>query len=596
MLAKMDKRVNMDGQKSPIRITAPEIQQKQLSFCDGSLDGFEAWAKKLPMANTGASAKLLFQAIREMNITAINNVYRYKMLEIIRNQIYTICEQLGKRILNQSVMLNENELKIVSLVQTLQSQLANGYKRVILDEVMPSKKLENKKLITFSIHRAIWDTNQTILRSLQLYSKSPTNAWLELHQLYILAESKGVHEYPVKDSQAKYVAASTIKDVYIRILLLGCCGPNQLRQQDLQNLYDASELWSPFVKISSATDPKGLFLFAQHRDLPPIYRNLLKESPNGLTRSLIPNTLVMAFQKHLDHENEAITIPKNITEDTITHLVHAWGAMVERSFRRTQNNGEIELAIGLSSSHFFSANEHSFPFLMKQWKIDNLPAKKDKKLAGDVWDHSFDAGNKFMPDADNIAFDASNFLSENGNKNEDTGPKSTAIKAKIIDTSPGGYGVLVDNPSGSVQTGELVVIKEHRMNNWSLGCIRWIRTQRLQGTQLGIELLSPKVESVAVRILNKTGENGSFLRGLRIPAMPAAGQSETLILPTIPFKVGCKAELVDAKQTKRIQLIKRLHTSRSFIQYEFNSLTQVLNNHDNLADGDDEFASIWDKL
>jgi len=139
-------------------------------------------------------------------------------------------------------------------------------------------------------------------------------------------------------------------------------------------------------------------------------------------------------------------------------------------------------------------------------------------------------------------------------------------------------------------------LKEQRINNWSVGCIRWIRSQRNQPTQIGIELVAPKADPIAIRILNKTGENGELIRGLRVPALPAAGQEETLILPTVPFKLGSKAEIVDRVSQQRVQLNSRLVSSRSFVQYGFKSLTQVSTQSQDKDSGDDEFASIWDKL
>ena len=585
----------MEVQKPPIRISVPDIKQQQLSFCDGSPSDFEGWAKKLPMANVGVAAKMLFQATRELNATRISTRSRYQMLEMIRSQTYVICESLGKRFLKQSVMLTDNDLKIVSLAQTLQNQLASGYKRIIVDELASPSKRGDAKLLAFAIHRAICDLSQTILRALQLYSHPPKHAWLELHQMYALAETKGLQQHAVTDSRAKYIASTSIQDVYTRVLLLGCCKPNQLRQVDLANLYAAIELWSGLVKISHGTDSSALFLFAQHKDLPPVYRSLLKSTTSSVGRALSPSTLVNALQKHLEQGNADITVPSNINEAVIHHLMHAWGVMVERSFRRTRNSGDIQIAIGLLASHYFSADEFSLPFLLKKWSATE-PQKKARLPSSDVWDRSFDAGNQFTANAENIEFDSIAFISSNTQNGEDSGPKAKQLNAQIFNTSPGGYGVTLAKPPNRVQTGELVVIKEARMNHWSLGCIRWIRTQKKQPTQLGIELLAPKVEAVAVRILNKTGEIGDYLRGIWLPALPAAGQEETLILPTLPFKVGCKAQLLDDKHSQRIQLLKRVNSSRSFVQYSFQSLTQVLNSSTDEDDSDDEFSSIWDKL
>ncbi len=599
MLAEIKERKYMEGLNSNILISAPDIERDSLSFCDIGISSFEAWSKTLPMGNVGASAKLLYQATRELNHTRIEPVLRFKMLEIIRGQTYSICELLAKRFLNQSVVLNDNDLKIVMLAQTLQNQLATGYKRIILDiNDAPLKKNQPPKLLTFAIHRAISDLNQTVLRAFQLYSQPPKNSWLELHQLYALAEHKQLQQYEIKDSQSKFRSSSSIFDVYVRILLLGCSKPNQLRQSEQASLYAATELWSKLVKISTIKDTQAQFIFVQNNDSAPIYRSLLKTMPSGAIRTFHAGALVQALQKHINKESSLVTVPGNLTEPLLNHLLHAWGGMKERSFRRTQNSGDIQIGIGLVSSHFFSAQEKSFPFLLKQWNVE-LTEKQPKKSSNDVWDRSFDAGNNFTTDSEHIAFDSIAFISKNPNEDEDTGPKGKEMTAQIENTSPGGYGIVLHNPPPSVQTGELVVIREPRINTWALGSIRWIRTRNNQPAQLGIELLAPKVEAVAVRILNKTGENGEFLRGIRLPALPAAGQAETLILPIMPFKVGSKAELVDEKIQQRIQLVKRQSVSRSFVQYQYQSLTQVITDtkeDDGNHHTDDEFASIWDKL
>jgi hypothetical protein len=596
----ISERTKMEVRQAPIRIQAPKLEQKRLSFCDTSLSGFEAWAKKLPMANVGAAAKLLFQATREMNITLIASTQRYQMLEIIRQAVYSICDMLSKRFLNQSVVLSDSDIKIMQLTQTLQIQLATGYKHIVIQE-LSAKKLAGAKLLTLAMHRAISDLNQTILRAYQLYSQPPQYSWLEIHQLYALSEAKGVSDYLVKDNQFKFSDGSSIHDIYARALLLGCCKPNQLRQKELSQVYYASELWTPLLKITSVGDQKSLFIFPQHRDAAPIYRSLAKQAASGVTRGFNPNSLVMALQKHINKETDAILIPADLPSSVLTHLMHAWGNMTERSFRRTQHTGSVELGFGFLASHYFSANEKSLPFLLQNWNID-LAENKFKTAngsTGDVWDKSFDAGNGFAAEADNIVFDSIAFIDKNDPKHdsqEDTGPKGRLHPAHITNTSPGGYGVAIDAPPSNVQTGELVTIKEPKMNFCALGCIRWIRTQPHKATEIGIELIAPRAEAVAVRILNKTGENGEFLRALHIPALTAAGQEETLILPTVPFKLGAKAELTDGTQQTRIQLLKRHNASRSFVQYGYKSLTKVIPKAAHKDTGDDEFASIWDKL
>ncbi len=605
LLAEREESTQMEGQKAPVRITVPQLQQKQLSFCDGSLDGFEAWAKALPMANVGASAKLLFQATREMNITAMPNGHRFKMLEMIRDKVYAICDLLGKRFLNQSVLLADNDLKIANLTQTLQAQLATGYKRIVLDELALSIKHQQpvQKVMTLALHRAMADLNQTILRAFQLYCQPPKNAWQELHQLFLLADSKNLSGYIVKDDQCKFLSSSSIKDVYTRILLLGCSKPNQLRQSELASLYHATELWCSRARITKADDPHALFVFAVHSDTPPIYKKLHKDAPRHLLRALDTHGLVNALQQALANKDQAATIPSTVNETLVSHLIHSWGVLVERAFRRLPNTGDIEVGIGLVSSHFFTANEKSFPFLMQTWSPNGNRTEKEKRqkaTANDVWAQSFDAGGGKAVDADSIEFDSIAFLTKHTEAEQpDTGPKGTRHPCNIVNTSPGGYCIGLNHPPSTVQTGELVVVREARMNHWSVGMIRWIRSMKQTGTQLGIELLAPHAKAVAVRILNKTGDNGEYMRGLLLPALSAAGQSETLIVPILPFKTGAKIELMDEAGPIKMHLLQRLVSSRSFAQYSFRHLSRGMSPHtsdQSTGDSDDEFSSIWDKL
>ncbi|MCP5325383.1 MAG: hypothetical protein H7A09_03515 [Oceanospirillaceae bacterium] len=594
----------MDETRAPIRLSVPTLERTTLSFCGDSLESFEAWVNELPMANVGAAAKQLFDAIRELNVTHQPSLKRFKMLELMRSRIYTICDVLSKRYITQSAALSDNDIRVANLAQTLQSNLATGYKHVILAELQQQHKDANSlKLLTFSIHRAITEIAQNILRNYQLYYQPPSNTWLEAHQMYYLAETRGLLTHSIKDSQCSLVSTSTIKDIYCRLLLLGCAKPNQLRQQDMAALYQATELWASRVRIVKENDPHSLFSFSFYRDTPPNYKKLQQEAPSHSMRGLDTHVLVHALSKHLQNEEGAVTVPAGLNETVITHVMHTWGVMVERSFRRASTQGEIQVGMGMISAHYFAAGEKSFPYLLKEWSPQAIERKKAQKTPGkgsDVWAKSFDAGQSYAPESDSIEFDAGAFFNKH-KKNEpepDTGPKGHVETGNIINTSPGGYCLTLDNTTSVVQAGELVILREPRMPHWSLGIIRWLRTMRENGIQLGIEMLAPKVTPVGIRILNKTGENGELLRGLIMPALPAAGQTETLIAPILPFKVGSKIEVHYNGDIQRALLNKRLNYSRSFAQYEFRGLTQVgiETEAPSRQKDDDEFAGLWDKL
>ena len=123
---------------------------------------------------------------------------------------------------------------------------------------------------------------------------------------------------------------------------------------------------------------------------------------------------------------------------------------------------------------------------------------------------------------------------------------------------------------------------------------------RDKGTQLGIELLAPRAEVGAARLLQKTGSNGPFMRALLLPAIKAIAQPATLLLPRIPFRTGNKVELNYPDLQGRQQLTKRLASTSSFSQFQFRAAggAAQANNSTRQATSiaDDEFDSIWNKL
>ena len=93
---------------------------------------------------------------------------------------------------------------------------------------------------------------------MQLYCQPPEHAW-QINQLYYLAEVNNLTQFAVEDKQNKYLSSGTIADAFMRIHLLGAAKPNNLRQQDLAQLYNACELWTSVCKLLRPTTKARCF-------------------------------------------------------------------------------------------------------------------------------------------------------------------------------------------------------------------------------------------------------------------------------------------------------------------------------------------------
>ena len=603
----------MDSQVTPIKLQIPATSLSQLTFCPGNVEGITQWAKSLPMANTGESARQLYLAIRELNQWKTDPLLRFKMLEVVRPYIYSICTLLNKHFLKSSISLNEKQLKIANLSQALQGHLATGYKTVVAHSIAHMTSADKPpKVVTLAVHRAISDSNQTILRAFQLYCNAPEHAWLEINQLYLLAETHGLLDFEVSDRQTRFMSTSSIRDVFMRAHLMGTAKPNNLRQQDLAELYEASELWAAFTELTPADVESSLFIINLHRDRPGQYRQHLRDAQKPLFRGLNTANLVQALKQWAANPNgqHKITVPGKLNDNLLSHAIQAWGIHWQRSFRRASSEGVLKLCIGLTATHYYSAGMREFEAVVSGIKPktvdgdDRISSIDTGSGQSDVWANAFDAGGARLAEIENINLDAIEFINKhNQAKNDDTPveAKYPTHSANLINTSPGGYCVhwIGDLPS-SIQAGELLGIQENGVKHWSIGVIRWIRHMRDKGTQLGIELLAPRAEVGAARLLQKTGSNGPFMRALLLPAIKAIAQPATLLLPRMPFRTGNKVELSFNDLQGRQQLTKRLASTSSFSQFQFRAsggAAQTSNNTRQAAGiADDEFDSIWNKL
>jgi len=599
----------MESTKTPIKLHVPSPTQQQLSFCQANVEGITNWAKSLPMANTGEAARQLYQAIRELNQLHADPLLRFKLLEVMRPYIYSIGTLLAKHFLQTSVSLNERQLKIANLSQSLQSHLATGYKLVVANSIANISAADKpSKIVTTSIHRAITDTTSTILRAFQLYCHPPERSWSEINQLFLLAEMRQLENYKVNDSQNRYLSTTNISSAFIRAHLLGTAKPNNLRQQDLSQLYDATELWADRVKITHCDDESALFIINLHRDKVAQYRQHLRDEQKPLFRSLNTEDLVQELKSYAANPQgpSNITVPGKLSDNLLTHSIQAWGIHWQRSFRRMPTEGQLRLCIGLSATHYYIAGRKEFEKLQIELRPKNTNANAKNVDTGnrstsDVWSGAFDAGGSVIPENTSMDIDAIDFINKHKkDEQHDTSIKYPSHEVSLINTSPGGYCLQWSGElPPSIQAGEILGIQESGVRHWAIGVIRWIRHLGKAGTQLGIELLAPKAEAGAAQLLQKTGQNGAYMRSLLLPAIKAIAQPATLILPRMPFRTGNKIDLLHSDNNGRQQLTKRIISTNSFSQFQFRSSgvkpnPQTLQQDANLKD--DDFDSLWNKL
>jgi hypothetical protein len=392
----------------------------------------------------------------------------------------------------------------------------------------------------------------------------------------------------------------TIADVYLRIAMLATAKPNQLRQKDLSAVYNALDAWTPRITIGMPADDT-MFVVDLDADAPPTYRELGSHTGSEL-RGIRTDVLVYELEAYLAEMASDVPVPDYVSADLLRHLAHAWGVMKKRSFRRSRSSGPMKICIGLRTLHYYISGGVEFAdqlgtteaLLRREINpfIGDQPAPRTAR-PGDVWDSAFDLRGARIPVNPNID-DPSRILLNSRRPQARSAVEATypCYDTEIVDTSPSGYCVRWNSPlPGQLQTGELLAIRERDDARWCIAVSRWIRHSD-QETLLGIELLAPKAIPVAVRMLQKRGNNVDYHRAVLLPALEAIGQPAMLITPRLPYSESQKVQLRRHGIQATGQLMRRVRMTESFTQFTFRMLDGYLENQQI----DLNMDSLWDMI
>ncbi|MEZ5553590.1 MAG: hypothetical protein R3E82_22110 [Pseudomonadales bacterium] len=567
------------------RLTAPAAELDQLSFCESSAAALEDWIGRLPMANTSTTSEQIRQATFEIARLKIPYALRMALLEVIRPPLHYLCARLDR-----AAMSTQNHGDAIArLAQRLQTNLCSGYKAVIL-EAIGSGSRTDKETVATAIHRVLSDLSRTLLRTLQFYVAPADRLWLELNQLYHLAEHFGLTLTEIHDSENHTRPQISIRDAYLRPVLLALAKPNQLRHRQLTDVFNALELWVPSVTIE-ASEGGELFCVDLAAEQGPSYTKLLEaaEAPRCVRTELLVYELE-AYRKDMDG---SLPVPERLEAGLIAHLANAWSVMRKRTHRRAASTSSMKVCIGMRSAHYFLSGGVDFfdqldeedasvrrevnPFQGAD-EVAFVPNVSEIK---DVWDDAFDLRVR-IPQNPNIGNPEALLRKMAARQGEDTRKDNRGgyhyYDTTTMDTSPGGYRVRWNEPlPASVQTGELVAMRDESDPRWCVAVIRWIR-QDANGASMGLELLSPRAIPVAVRVIHKRGGPSDYARAFVLPELALIDQPASLLAPPVPFQSNQKVHVSRQGIQTTAQLGECLLKTESFNQFTFRMLDGYLEN------------------
>jgi cyclic-di-GMP-binding protein len=539
------------------------------------------WIDALPLANSGVTAKLLYNGLKELNTLEVDPLARLETLEMLRQPIQFTLAGMDKHVIGQPLPLPQQKRQIGQVMKDFHNELSLGYKLAILDLCGPKGAIPflRGRYVVLSVVRAMEHLVALFGKCYLTYSDVPAGSWMQLHQLLAFAFAHGIHEKLEKDPQVTGVSISPMS-CYVQAVLMFLTNPYRLTQREIVDMEAACRVWASFASFSFDGRGSGVFIIDPDADSPPSVH--ASEQVRTLWR-LDAAPLVQSVRAQLQSVGrDGMVAPRSklgqsvaITADLVERVLLAWGFGGERFHQRMPAGHMLETAIGLQAAHYLIAGNKDFNMFVGALTQIGISLTDRERSA--AWAQA---------------------SSESA--------KPTLSRVEVQDQSLGGYRIYWPSALNlRAKVGELIVLStpidedDDDPRDWMVGVLRWLKGGNDDSLEAGIQLLARRASAVGVRATTE-GRNKVLHRGLLLQPLNHDSDSHTRLL--------CNTLLDEAHHCELLQIPDEFELEQSPSAVEIKSLKQFENtgsfklfqhvhaNARSAASGTNELDAVWSNV
>lgn len=592
------------GLTTPERTPGPENQ----IFLN--LKEFEAWLSSLPMAHIGETARQVFKAMVELNRCDIPSAKRALTVELLREPISYISNNLKKYFYDLPFPLSARNQKVAVLCRELHSELATSYKIIIEELLSDPDGRPDKQLLTTALHHAVFYLSRVLYYSAIVYNPYPGLVWKEIHLLYRFANQLQLGGIPIKDVLNTKTETSTLSDLYRRIMLFGIASPFSLRQREIEYLTSNLAEWAQYASISPCKQQEQKkhatgFLIQTAKDEPPAHATFVTTPITGGcleidTQSLEPVLRERLEQLVTDAGTSGMQIGDvQIAQSLLKKYLQILESAPKRAFVRTTLNFELEIAIGLTAIHALIIEN----LAAQTDNMDEVAKDEELEVAEEITLSLSPLGPQFDETgyAPNTA--SGSWLQDHSAPTWANGSpekRHTTIPCKTFNESAGGYCIdLSGTDTQGIRIGELIGIQSAtKRAQFSIGVARWLRNIPALGLQIGVELLALNADAVFIQPLNQSDDAQAIQNALLLPEQKISKQPSSLIVQPFSHRVNDVVWLTVAGEQKQARLTHLLEATGAFARFQYQPLDTAIRPEQpqKKTQPPQEFDNIWEKL
>jgi hypothetical protein len=463
-----------------------------------------SWISHLPLANPGATARLLIGALREMNQLRLDPLQRLDALELLRPPIDQIIVTLNKQILADSFPLPPQKKQLGQLAQDFEHELGLGYCAVIYDLCAPAGAVPfmRGKPAALALTRAIQHRGAFLYQAYLLYHAPPVGAWQNMHDLFRFAVTVNADDKALDDPLCGGAQISA-RTAYIHALLFALSNPYRFTQRENSDIYALTRIWATRCELREGRAPAGAIAIRTDRDQSLGYLPEERESPSDGLWALEISGLLRFLEGQLAMLPPGLTTTQfrlkggpTVATDVafVERLMRSWDSGSERSQQRLAAGHQLDSVIGLHDLHYVLAGNQDFDTFLRKTRGIAISLHESDRAAS--WAAS-PAG----------------------------GPvRVKHLSVKVLDQSLGGYRLVWDKIDGMrVKVGELLglapLADDGEAQDWMIGAIRWLRIESSGALDAGVELLARRALPVGLRSFDEQNTPRSAMRGVFLETM-----------------------------------------------------------------------------
>jgi cyclic-di-GMP-binding protein len=208
------------------------------------------WLEDLPTANPGLATRLIQDFIADFNALQMPLQLRLDALEQMRPKVLIIEEYLRSRLIKAGFPKEENDLKILNVLTTIEREFTIGYWIVLKELTYRQVSWFQGKNLALSLQRCIKGLGGIVVSHFLMGLSIPDWVWIDLHSLYKLSIKLKKDAVKVSDDTNSANKVSSPEECYRQILLLNLSQPTGLMQKEVFLVYQFIETLFPYFSLS----------------------------------------------------------------------------------------------------------------------------------------------------------------------------------------------------------------------------------------------------------------------------------------------------------------------------------------------------------